>query len=178
MSADILSYLYDNKIVVQVLDAGASFKTRNRVVYSRTIKVYQGIDNPIRILVKNQDQKAVDFSGYDLEINIEDPVSKTTVETYTTNIVDATKGIYSVTIPKELVNVMEQRFYAISMKAIKLSDNTERPIYVDDNYDAHLDLQVLPGYYSDMSQLTPADELISYIDATGEGNITFDLGTL
>lgn len=178
MSANILSYLYDNKIVVQVLDTTASLSTRNRVVYSRTIKVYQGVDNPIRILVRNQDQKPVDLSGYDLELNVEDKQAQTTVDTLTTTVVDATKGLFSVTFTKNFVNALDLRFYQLTMKTIKQSDNTERPIYIDDNYGAQLDLQVLPGFYSDQAPVLPADELISYIDANGQGDLVLDLGTL
>lgn len=178
MSANILSYLYDNKIVVQVLDTTASLSTRNRVVYSITIKVYQGVDNPIRILVRNQDQKPVDLSGYDLELNVEDRQAQTTVDTLTTTVVDATKGLFSVTFSKNFVNALELRYYQLTLKTIKQSDNTERPIYIDDNYGVQLDLQVLPGYYSDQAPVLPADELISYIDANGQGDLVLDLGTL
>lgn len=178
MSANILSYLYDNKIVVQVLDTAASLSARNREVYSRTIKVYQGVDNPIRIVVKNQDQKTVDLSGYDLEINVEDRQALKTVDTFTTTPVDVTKGIFSITFTKQFVNALDLRFYQLTLKTIKQSDNTERPIYIDDNYGAQLDLQVLPGYYSDQAPVLPADELISYIDANGEGDLVLDLGTI
>ena len=41
----VKAYLYPNTVTVQVFDP-AIFTVRNRVVYSRTIKVYQGIDNP------------------------------------------------------------------------------------------------------------------------------------
>ena len=51
-------------MVVQILDySDPTIKTRNRVVYSRPITVYQGIDNPIQVVVKNQDQKNVNLTG-------------------------------------------------------------------------------------------------------------------
>ena len=52
----VKAFIYDQKVEVQILDT-TIFTTRNRIVYSRPIKVYQGIDNPLQIIVKNQDQK-------------------------------------------------------------------------------------------------------------------------
>ena len=75
----IQTYLYSNKIVVQILDT-TIFKVRNRQVYSRPIKIYQGIDNPIQVVIKNQDQKAVNFTGYIMQADIQDPVNKVTAE--------------------------------------------------------------------------------------------------
>ena len=48
-------YLVDQIAEVQIMDP-AIFTVRNRTVYSRPIKVYQGVDNPIQVVVKNQDQ--------------------------------------------------------------------------------------------------------------------------
>lgn len=147
----IKAYLYPNKAEVQVLDTSLplNFTTRNRIVYSRTVKVYQGVDNPIQVTVLNQDQKKVDLTGYVMQAAIQDPVNGVTVETYAVTFADITKGLGTVIIDKGTINALEQRFYKLTFKTIKMSDNTERPIYVDDNYGVPLDLQVLPAYYAD-----------------------------
>jgi len=59
----ITSYLYDNKVIVQILDDDPEIKTRNRIVYSRPIKVYQGVDNVITLQFRNNDQKAANIAG-------------------------------------------------------------------------------------------------------------------
>jgi hypothetical protein len=71
----VKTYLYPNLVEVQVFDP-TIFTTRNRQVYSRPIKIYQGIDNPIQVVVLNQDQKKVDLTGYAVQADIQDPTNK------------------------------------------------------------------------------------------------------
>lgn len=144
----IKSYLYPNTVEVQILDT-TIFTTRNRVVYSRPIKVYQGIDNPLQILVLNQDQKKVNLTGYIMQASIQDPTNGVTVESYAVTFADITKGIGTFVIDRATINALEQRFYKLTFKTIKQSDNSERPVYIDDNHGVPLDLQVLPAYYAD-----------------------------
>jgi hypothetical protein len=140
-------YWYKNILEVQIIDP-AIFTTRNRIVYSRTIKVYQGIDNPIHVVTKNQDQKQVDLTGYDLQVDIQDPVSEVTVETFTVNFVVQNKGLGTFTIPAGVVNGLDRRHYELTVKLINTSSADETPLYIDDNYGLRVPLQVLSGFYS------------------------------
>ena len=145
-------FYYKNILEIQVIDP-AIFSTRNRIVYSRTIKIYQGIDNPIHIVTKNQDQKSVDLSGYDMQIDIQDPENQITAEAFTVDFIQQDKGLGVFVIPKDIVNRLEQRHYEFTAKLINLSDNKETPLYIDDNYSARLPLQVLSGYYDNTPDL-------------------------
>ena len=129
-------------------------------MYSRPITVYQGIDNPLQIVVKNQDQKAVDLTGYLVQLDIQDPVAQASVDSLAVAITDYTKGLGTVTIPREVVNVLDQRIYKITVKLINDTTNRERPLYVDDNFGASLDLEVLPGWYESTAMNPPPDEVI------------------
>jgi hypothetical protein len=149
----IKTYLYPNVAEVQVFDPSI-FTVRNRQVYSRTIKVYQGIDNPIQVLVKNQDQKAYNLTGYIMQAAIQDPINGVTIETYAVTFADVTKGLGTVILDRATINALEQRFYKLTFKTIKESDNSEQPLYIDDNYSVPLDLQVLPAYYADAASDT------------------------
>ena len=130
------------------------FTTRNRVVYSRPIKVYQGIDNPIQIVVKNQDQKSVDLNGYSLQVDIQDPTNRVTVESFGVTYIDQAKGTGIFTLDRATINTLEQRFYKLTVKRINVSDSSEQPIYIDDNHGVPLDLEVLPAYYADAASDT------------------------
>ena len=141
----VKTYLYPNTAEVQVFDSSI-FTTRNRVVYSRPIKVYQGIDNPVQVVVKNQDQKSVNLTGYTMQAAIQDSTNGVTIETYAVTFSDITKGLANFTLDRLTINTLEQRFYKLTIKS---SDNTEQPIYIDDNYGVPLDLEVLPAYYAD-----------------------------
>jgi len=149
----IKAYLYPNTVEVQIMDP-TIFTTRNRVVYSRPIKVYQGIDNPIQIVVRNQDQKSVDLTGYSLQVDIQDPTNQVTVESFGVTYIDRTKGTGVFTLDRATINTLEQRFYKLTVKRINVSDSSEQPIYIDDNYSVPLDLEVLPAYYADSASDT------------------------
>lgn len=159
------TYLYDNILEVQFLDPSV-FTTRNRIVYSRPIKIYQGIDNPLQVVIKNQDQKAVNVSAYRVQMDIQDPNHTGTIAGLAVTLTDAAHGLGTVTIAKSLVDSLDQRFYKLTFRTIGAIDNQEKPMYIDDNYGVPIDLEVLPAYYSDMVAPT--------IAATG----VTDLGTL
>lgn len=146
----IQSYLYPNIVEVQFLDPSI-FTTRNRVVYNRPIKIYQGIDNPLQIIVKNQDQKAINTTGYAVQLDIQDPLGQVSLESLAVNMTNAAKGLGTVVIPRDVVNALDQRIYKVMVKIITLSTNAEQPLYTDSNYGAGLDMQVLPGWYESMA---------------------------
>lgn len=144
----VKAYLYPNTAEVQVFDP-AIFTTRNRQVYSRPIKVYQGVDNPIQVIIRNQDQKKVNMTGYTVQAAIQDPTNQVTVETYAVTFANIATGQGTFTIDRATINTLEQRFYKLTFKTNLTADNTEQPVYIDSNYGVPLDLQVLPAYYAD-----------------------------
>ena len=155
----VKTYLYPNLAEVQVFDP-TIFTTRNHQVYSRPIKVYQGIDNPIQVVVKNQDQKSVDLTGYTVEASVQDPVNQLTINTYAVTFasnVALQKGEGSFVLDKATINSLEQRFYKLTFNTNKDSDDSQTPLYVDDNYGVPLDLEILPAYYSDQAPIPGAN---------------------
>jgi hypothetical protein len=129
-------------------------------VYTRTIKIYQGIDNPLQVLVKNQDQKSIDTTGYLVQLDIQDIESRGSVESLAVTMIDATKGQGTVIIPRDVVNALDQRRYKLTIKLINQTTNQEQPLYVDDNYGALADLEVLEGWYESMPLTLDSTEVI------------------
>jgi hypothetical protein len=144
-------FWYKNILEVQVQDP-AIFTTRNRIVYSRPIKIYQGIDNPIHIVAKNQDQKSVDLTGYTMEIAIQDLINELTVSVFAVSAFTWNKGLGQFTIPVETVNALDQEFYWLTARLVNTATNMLQPLYIDDNHEVRLTLQVLPAYYQSVSQ--------------------------
>jgi hypothetical protein len=105
-------------------------------------------------MVKNQDQKSVNLTGYVMQAQIQDPTNGVTIETYAVTFADIVRGLANFTIDKATLNTLENRFYKLTFKTIKSSDNTEQPVYIDDNYGVPLDLEVLPAYYADSASDT------------------------
>jgi hypothetical protein len=142
----IQAYLYPNTIEAQIWDLSI-FTPRNRVVYSRPVKIYQGIDNPMQVVVLNQDQKPVDLTGYLVQMDIQDPLNQVSAESIAVAFTDIAKGRGTFTIAKAVVNSLDQRFYKMTLKLIEQATNLERPMYIDANWTAPIDLEVLPGWY-------------------------------
>lgn len=155
----IQAYLYSNIVEVQIWDP-TIFSPRNRVVYSRPITVYQGIDNPLQIVIKNQDQKPVNMTGYTVQLNIEDPVNEVTAYSLAVNFTDITKGTGTVTVDTATVNSLDQRIYKLTLKKVLVSDNSETPLYIDDNFGVPLDLEVKPAYYSTTEPAPALNEVV------------------
>ena len=141
----VKTYLYPNTAEVQVFDP-TIFTTRNRQVYSRPIKVYQGIDNPIQVLVKNQDQKSVNLTGSTVTASIQDPTNQVTVKSYPVTWANIMLGQGSFVFDANTINSLENRFYKLTFSA-NTAGNV-KPVYIDDNYGVPLDLEILPAYYS------------------------------
>ena len=151
-------------MVVQIMDySDPTIKTRNRVVYSRPITVYQGIDNPIQVVVKNQDQKNVNLTGYALQVDIQDPINQVTAYSNVVVYSNVSIGTGTFILDKDTVNSLEQRQYQITLKTIRDSDASERPIYSDDNFGVPIDLIVKPAYYS--TTITPVGYDETVIDS-------------
>ena len=157
----VKAYLYPNTAEVQVFDP-AIFTTRNRQVYSRPIKVYQGIDNPIQVIIRNQDQKKVDLTGSSVIASIQDPTNQLTVKIYPVlfganvggNIM---LGQGTFTFDANTINGLEQRFYKLAFSTTVTSTTATRPVYIDDNYGVPLDLEVLPAYYANSTPPSTSD---------------------
>jgi hypothetical protein len=149
----ITSYLAIQKIPVEVLDySDPTIKPRNRPVYARPIKIYQGIDNPIQIKVLNQDQKPVNLNGYTVQVDIQDPVNQVTAYSFAANgasqYSNLTIGTTTILFTANVVNSLDQRFYKVTTRVINNADNTQAPLYADASFGVPIDLEVLPAYYS------------------------------
>jgi ABC-type uncharacterized transport system permease subunit len=143
----VKAYLYPNTAEVQVFDP-AIFTTRNRQVYSRPIKVYQGVDNPIQVIIRNQDQKRVNLTGSSVTASIQDPVNQINVKSYLVTWANIQQGQGNFTLDANTINNLEQRFYKLTFSA-NTSGNV-KPVYIDDNYGVPLDLEILPAFYANV----------------------------
>lgn len=138
------------------------FTTRNRQVYSRPIKVYQGVDNPVQVIVRNQDQKSVNLTGSSVTASIQDPVNQVTVKSFPVlfgaNVggnIQLGQGTF--TFDANTINGLEQRFYKLAFSTTVTSTDVTRPVYIDDNYGVPLDLEVLPAYYANSTPPAESD---------------------
>jgi len=161
----ITTYLAIQQMPIELLDySNPALITRNRPVYQRPIKVYQGIDNPIQLVVKNQDQKPVNLTGYTVQIDIQDPNNQVTAYSFAANGAGAysnlTIGTTTLLFTANVVNSLDQRFYKLTTRIINNTNSTQAPLYADDNFGVPIDLEVLPAYYSSSGTVTNYGETI------------------
>jgi len=143
----VKAYVYPNTVEVQVFDP-TIFTNRNRVMYSRPIKVYQGVDNPVQVIIKNQDQRPVNLTGSTVTASIQDPTNQVTIKSYAVTFANIQLGQGTFTFDANTINSLENRFYKLAFSTTVTSTDTTSPVYIDDNYGVPLDLEVLPAYYS------------------------------
>jgi hypothetical protein len=119
-------------------------------MYAKPVTIYQGIDNPIQVKVKNQDQKPVNMTNKSIRVDIQDTLNSLTVHTSTVTFSNIAKGYGTFIINKDLTALLDQRQYKLTFRTIDTTNNNaEQPVYIDDNYQVPLDLMVLPAYYAD-----------------------------
>lgn len=141
----ISSYLYDNKIQVQLLDEDLSLTTRNRIVYARTVKVYDNIDNVITINFRNSDQKPANIVGKTFTFSVTSADGNAAVWTGAVTVSNVTTALASVTLDQANVANLTQEFYNYTISYN--SGSLTLPAYTDDNWGAAGQLQVLHNIY-------------------------------
>lgn len=141
-------YLVNDRINVITSDAG--FTVEYRPVYSRTIKIYRGIDNTIQFRMLNADQKPVRIND-NIYIVIFDEENNKILEKKCTITDDgsssATKGMFHINIlENDLLNLKQQYLkYNIYIN----SDETNSVTYSNRNFESagiiYLDANAYPG---------------------------------
>lgn len=170
----VTSYLYDNTILVQ-FDIDPEIKQRNRVVYTRPIQIYKGVDNLLKIKVLNSDQKPVNVAAYTMTFNIVDDFVFTNANVVLSSnitVVNASAGLGSVTISNlDMVQLDKERY----TYNIKMNDGAANiASYVDDNYGAAGQIIVSSAAYP-VPQ--PANLDLGYI-VDGVTSAIFDFGNI
>jgi hypothetical protein len=147
---EISFYLYPNNI-----DAFTNLDTwdgmRYRKVYNRNLKLYGGVDNKIKIQIRNVDQKPVNLTGSTMVFTL---VSRDTQELLLEKdctAYDITAGALTVTFSKAELLGIESGLYNYSVKretrsvinANEYLVTSSFPLYVDSQYGATGTLEIL-----------------------------------
>ncbi len=153
-------YLVNDRIIVVSNDAG--FVTEFRPVYSRTIKVYKGIDNTIQFRLLNADQKPVTIEDSPVFVAFDENQSKIIERscTVTDDSTTETRGMFEVEITEnDLLNIQQQ--YISFNIYLEATDGQRQVTYSNRNFDSmgiiYIDSRSYPGPKS-------AQELASFIE--------------
>ncbi len=149
----IQSYLYPNRI--RLLANLAGFTVENTVVYQRTVKIYNGIDNTLEFDIQNADQKRIDLSALtNIELNLMDQAGNELPNSpYTITPMDQAtrKGLASVVIPADDLADLDDQSLKFSVTASK--DGADVILYTDSKFGAvgrmDLDGSAMPTFRND-----------------------------
>lgn len=140
----IFSYIYNNRITV-VYDTDASRTVRNRQVYTRTVDIYPGVDNPVQIKFMNQDQKPEVLANVVVRFDVIDDyvgANSNVVLSKTATAVNANAGIWSVTLTSANVANLDRSTYNYMVKIQSNVTNANTAAYTDDNFGAYGQIRV------------------------------------
>jgi hypothetical protein len=147
-------YLYPNNIDV-FTNVGAWTTERYRKVYQRNIKVYGGIDNRIKVQVKNADQKSLNITGSTVvftlvgrdtqELILEKDCTVTDLVTGKINVtltaadlLDIETGSYQYSLHRETRTTINANEYLVTEKT---------PLYSDSQYGTLGTIEVAHSIY-------------------------------
>ena len=164
-------YIAVQSVSVQLV-GDFNIRTRNRQVYSSNIKIYRNIDNPVRLIVKNQDQKPVDLTSFDVKVDLVDAANNVAVASYTATKINTVKGLCEVVIAAGDIIPLESRYHYLMVRRSSFGQD-DRVAYIDDNYSVQLPVEIHDSYLP----YSPTDLDLGSVADPNQQNF-YDLGTL
>jgi hypothetical protein len=114
-------------------------------VYAKPLQIYKGIDNKIRLLIKNQDQKLQSLLNSTIVFNL---ISSDTYELVFSRrcTIAMDKGAAIVMLDQADINDVDAGVYNYSVYLIS-GENETKIVYADDNYNAQGQARVVDSVY-------------------------------
>ena len=136
-------YLYDQILKLQI-SSDQTITLEDRTVYTKPIVLYKGIDNTLKLLVKNADQKAVDITSKTFYAELVRTPQRDFVAGFTATVVDAVTGIAEIAVPASVINPEPVGWYHLLVKYTE--SGTDHMAYSDDNYSVAIPVELKLGY--------------------------------
>jgi myo-inositol catabolism protein IolC len=164
-------YIAVQSVSVQLV-GDFNIRTRNRQVYSSNIKIYRNIDNPIRLIVKNQDLKPVDMASFDVKVDLVDSANQVVVASYTATKINTVKGLCEIIVAAADIVPLESRYHHLMVRKTAYGQD-DKVAYVDDNYSVQLPVEIHDSYLP----YNPTDLDLGSVADPNEQNF-YDLGNI
>jgi hypothetical protein len=130
----ITGYLYQQTMDL-IINLDTLPNRENQLVYAKPLQIHKGIDNKIKMLFKNQDQKLQSLLDTVIVFNLIDSTNYELVYSRAVNVVADKKGQAYITLDETDLNDVAAGIYNYSIKLIT-GENEDRIVYSDDNYNA------------------------------------------
>lgn len=160
----VQSYLYPNRVILIANLAG--FTVENTVVYAKTVKIYNGIDNTIEFDIQNADQKRIDLSTMsNIELNVMDMSGNALPESPYIVTPTAIKGIATVTIPSDDILDLADQHLRYSVTAV--SGGKDVILYCDSRFSAVGTIQLIGNAMPKIRDEMVYDKFVGEINYMG-----------
>lgn len=136
-------YIYSQYITIFYSATAGVVNQGNDIVYQTTIQLHKGINNPVKFIFKNRDQKRIDITGDMFVADIIDATNNTIAKRYNVTIVNAADGIGQITVLAADIENFKHRFYHLVVR-----NSNDTPVFSDDNFSARIPIQLNDGYPS------------------------------
>jgi len=138
-------YLYNNETVINLHD-GSSSRVWNGNMYDRQLKIYKGISNPLRFVIKNQDNKPVNILNKTITFILMDKENHMSLLERDGIVIDGSKGISEVKIlDTDLLNI-NAKYYNYAVKVID-AEGDESLLYNDLAFNINGSVEILDHVY-------------------------------
>ena len=160
----VQSYLYPNRVILIANLAG--FTVENTIVYAKTVKIYNGIDNTIEFDIQNADQKRIDLSTMsNIELNLMDMSGNALPESPYIVTPTAIKGIATVTIPSDDILDLADQHLRYSVTAV--SGGKDVILYCDSRFSAAGTIQLIGNAMPKLRDEMVYDKFVGEINYMG-----------
>lgn len=129
----IYAFSYNPAIATGTNTTGTNW----RMAYQQSIMLYKGTANTIKIVVFATNQRVVNLTNYNVQIQIVDKETEEHFVTKLANITAPTSGVASITLTEQDLRNLQHRFYHIIARLLTddgSSINAGEILYLDDNY--------------------------------------------
>jgi|TARA_B110000211_G_scaffold228947_1_gene285959 hypothetical protein len=150
----ITTYLYKQNHQVVTNDTGVS--NTMSMFYAPNIKIYRGMDNPVRVNFVNRDQKKTSLTDKTVQFIMIDQENSTTYLDRTVTIIDGPKGVGEVSLTESDLYSLDAKYYTYSFKITDGEGNSQIG-YSDDNYGANGIIEIVEGVYPTFNASTLED---------------------
>lgn len=152
-----IRYFFKNQgqAIIQLV-TDPSINRINRMNYSRPIKLYKGIDNTVKLLIKNNDQKAVNVTGYTFTFFVVSDFQGFPNPSQADNeqvsivlpcvVADPINGIVTCLIPANVLEALDNNFYNFSVSAVDNNGNNV-VAYATEDYQVRGQVELEDGSY-------------------------------
>jgi hypothetical protein len=140
----ISGYLYEQTLNL-VINLDSAPNRENQLVYAKPLQLFKGIDNKIKLLFKNQDQKLQSLLDSTIIFNLMDSATRELI--FSRRVTPwINKGVAYITIDSVDLNDLTVGGFNYSVLMITGEGET-KIVYADDNYNAQGQARLSDGVY-------------------------------